>query len=134
MERTLVWCDGRLVTVTMGGGPADCLVDSGSQVSMVDEEFFLQHMGQVYTRDTGNWLQITAANGLSVPYSGLFVADVVLDGVTVNGSGIIVVRRPPTVVSGRAVHGLLGTNVLRHFRSFHHLFRAESGFEHRALS
>ena len=117
-----------VVTATMGGVPVSCLVDSGSQVSMVDEGFFRQHLSQSFTRGAGSWLRITAANGLSVPYAGMFVADVTLDGVTVGECGIIVVRRPPTVVNGRPVHGLLGTNVLRHFRCFHHLFRAERGF------
>ena len=107
-----------VVTTTMGGVPVSCLVDSGSQVSMVDEGFFRQHLSQSYTRGAGSWLRITAANGLSVPYAGMFVPDVTLDGVTVGESGIIVVRRPPTVVNGRLVHGLLGTNVLRHFDPF----------------
>ena len=119
-----------VVTVSMGGVTVDCLVDSGSQVSMIDEDFFRRNMGRSYTRDAGNWLEITAANGLSVPYAGLFVTDVICEGVTVNGSGIIVARRPPTIVEGRRVFGSLGTNILQHLRSYRHLVRAgdSSGF------
>ena len=57
-----------VITVLMGGVPVDCLVDSGSQVTMVEQRLFDKHLRTPYARGAGSWLEITAANGLSVPY------------------------------------------------------------------
>ena len=117
-----------VITVLMGGVPVDCLVDSGSQVTMVEQRFFDKHLRTPYARGAGSWLEITAANGLSVPYEGLIETDICIGGITAQHSGVIVVRRAPTVVGGREVPGLLGTNVLRHFPEFQSIVNTPRGF------
>ena len=117
-----------VITVLMGGVPVDCLVDSGSQVSMVEQRFFDKHLRPPYARGAGSWLEITAANGLSVPYEGLVETDICIGGITAQHSGVIIVRRAPTVVGGREVPGLLGTNVLRHFPEFPSIVNTQRGF------
>ena len=117
-----------VITVLMGGVPVDCLVDSGSQVTMVEQRFFDKHLRTPYARGAGSWLEITAANGLSVPYEGLIETDICIGGITAQHSGVIVVRRAPTVVGGREVPGLLGTNVLRHFPEFQSIVNTQKGF------
>lgn len=120
-----------VIRATIGGVIVDCLVDSGSQVSMVEESFFKQHMQPRFPYDgnTCSWLTITAANGLTIPYVGVAEMDVEIDGATIERRGIIVVRRPPTVVDGKRVPGLLGSNVLQHFPEFRSLLnKKETGF------
>ena len=41
-----------VITVLMGGVPVECLVDSGSQVSMVEQRFFDKHLRTPYARGT----------------------------------------------------------------------------------
>ena len=120
-----------VIRATIGGVTIDCLLDSGSQVSLVEENFFKQHMQHrfPYAGDTCAWLTITAANGLDIPYVGVAEMDVEISGATIERRGIIVVRRPPTVVDGKRVPGLLGSNVLQHFPEFRSLLnKKETGF------
>ena len=119
-----------VITVLMGGVPVECLVDSGSQVSMVEQRFFDKHLRTPYARGASSWLEITAANGLSVPYEGLVETDICIGGITAQHSGVIIVRRAPTVVGGREVPGLLGTNVWRHFPEFQSIVNTQRGFAH----
>ena len=102
-------CPHPVIRATIGGVSVDCLLDSGSQVSMVEESFFKQHMQHrfPYAGDTCAWLTIIAANGLDIPYVGVAEMDVEISRATIERRGIIVVRRPPTVVDGKRVPGLL---------------------------
>ena len=43
-----------IIQVTIGGVTVDCLVDSGSQVSMIEECFFKQHLRAKNLTDDGN--------------------------------------------------------------------------------
>ncbi|KAL0152450.1 hypothetical protein M9458_052173, partial [Cirrhinus mrigala] len=58
-----------------------------------------------------NWLQLRAANGLTIPYIGYLELDVELCGRVVLGCGILVVRDPPGGVCAQ-VPGVLGMNIL----------------------
>ena len=94
-------------------------------------EFFKQHMQHrfPYAGDTCAWLTITAANGLDIKYVGVAEMDVEISGATIERRGSIVVRRPPTVIDGKRVPGLLGSNVLQHFPEFRSLLnKKETGF------
>ena len=56
--------------------------------------------------------------GYLSPYEGLVETDICIGGITAQHSGVIIVRRAPTVVGGREVPGLVGTNVWRYFPEF----------------
>ena len=61
-----------VATVRLGGIDLPCLLDSGSEVSTITEEFFNDHFrpqGKTLL-PTGDWLRLTAANGLEIPYVG----------------------------------------------------------------
>jgi len=117
------------VKAKFGGVEVECLVDTGSMVSMVNEDFFmkhLQHMRECEPLSTvGGWLQITAANGLNIPYVGFTELDVEVEGVVITKRGIVITKTTP---AGRSTPGVLGTNVLQHLPAFHNLLGVKSGF------
>lgn len=76
------------------GVTVSCLLDSGSQVSTSSEGFFKEHLA-----DIGNnihpafeWLKITAANGLDIPYIGYVELDVETMGLTIPERGFLIVK------------------------------------------
>lgn len=82
-------------------------------VTTVTETFFLRHFetpGQDQLRSC-QWLQLRAANGLSIPYVGYLELEVELCGKSIPGCGILVVKDPPGP-TGSGVPGVLGMNVL----------------------
>ncbi|XP_077944044.1 uncharacterized protein LOC144388217 [Gasterosteus aculeatus] len=98
----------------MGGVKVPCLIDTGSMVSTVTESFFQKHFepwGQERLKAC-SWLQLRAANGLSIPYLGYLELDVELCGKLVSLCGILVVKDPPGNASLQAP-GVLGMNVIQ---------------------
>lgn len=107
--------------VLIGGVSVPCLIDTGSMVSTITESCFVQHFepwGQDRLRSC-SWLQLRAANGLSIPYIGYVELDVQLCGKLVPRCGVLVVRDPPGGLRLRAP-GVLGMNVLK--RCYQELF------------
>lgn len=101
------------LVVCMGGVPVPCLVDTGSMVSTITESCFLQHFepwGQDRLKSC-QWLQLRAANGLTIPYVGYLELDVKLCDRVVSGCGVLVVRDPPGGMC-KDVPGVLGMNIL----------------------
>ena len=99
----------------MAGMEVECLVDTGSMVTLVSETFYNQNLkskcGRV--RSCGKMLALRGANGLEIPYLGYLELDVVVGGVTVPKCGVLVLKdTAATVVRRRKVPGILGTNVL----------------------
>ena len=99
------------------GVSVSCLLDSGSEVSTITEEFFNTHFkpkGQELLSTSG-WLKLTAANGLETPYLGYFELDIEAFGLNVPRRGILVVKdsaNDAMRARKRDVPGLLGINVL----------------------
>ena len=81
----------------LGGVHVHCFLDSGSQVSTITESFFNKHFRPRRSKllDTNQWLTLTAANGLEIPYIGYLELDFEAQGVTIPQRGILVVRDPP---------------------------------------
>ena len=107
--------------VCMGGVLVPCLIDTGSMVSTMTESFFLQNFkpwGQDRLRSC-HWLQLSAANGLPIPYVGYLELDVELCGKSVPQCGVLIVKDPPTTLTSQAP-GVLGMNVL--VRRYRELF------------
>lgn len=81
--------------VDMGGVKVPCLVDTlCSVVSTISESFFHQHLepwGQERLRSC-RWLELKAANGLTIPYLGYLKLDVQLCGKLMPHCGVLVVR------------------------------------------
>lgn len=106
------------VEVSMGSVVVSCLIDTGSQVSTMSEEFFVQHFGAQGEEQLHQcyWLRLTAANGLAIPYVGYVELDVTVLGRTLPKMGVLIVKDPldPSLQEQkRKVPGLLGMNILR---------------------
>lgn len=100
-----------------GGVEVSCLLDIGSMVTTVTQAFFEQHLKPQNEEQlkTCNWLQLTAANGLSSPYMGYVELDVEVLGKVLPKMGILVVKDSPDPNVQRrktAVPGLLGMNII----------------------
>ena len=100
------------IAVLMGGVSVPCLVGTGSMVSTVTESFFVKHFepwGPDKLRSC-NWLRLSAANGLSIPYVGYLELDVQLCGRVVTKRGVLVVKDPPYTV--HSVPGVLPEDLI----------------------
>ena len=106
-----------MATVRLGGVDVPCLLDSGSEVSTITEEFFNEHFrpqGKMLL-PTGDWLRLTAANGLEIPYVGYLELDVEALGVMIPQRGILVVKRPASEEARqrkKITPGLIGMNII----------------------
>ena len=100
----------------MNGVPVQCVIDSGSEVSTVTESFFYSHLykADIPLHSSNDWLKLTAANGLAIPYLGYLEADVEVCGTVLPRRGVLVIKDPPGTSSNKklAIPGLLGMNVL----------------------
>lgn len=85
-----------IVEVNIGGLTVPCLLDTGSMVSTITEDFFIEHFqskGEAKLRQC-NWLQLKAANGLGIPYIGYLELDVDILSKTLSRMGVLVVKSP----------------------------------------
>ena len=97
----------------MGGVEVPCLVDTGSMVSTITESFFVKNFEPwgAEKLKSCNWLQLTAANGLDIPYLGYLELDVELCGRVIAKRGVLVVKEPPGYTP--SVPGILGMNIIK---------------------
>ena len=102
-------------TAKLAGVEVECLVDTGSMVSLVSETFYKQKLESVCGGVQGGakMLTLRGANGLEIPYLGYLELDVQVEGVTVPSCGVLVLKdTAATVEQRRRRPGVLGTNVL----------------------
>lgn len=102
--------DCPMIQVSMDGIEISCLLDTGSQVSMVRQEWLQRHFGQdgQHLKDPASWLKLKAANGKEIPYLGYVEVQMDIAGVTLSNVGVIVVKDSCLKVSG-----LVGMNVIK---------------------
>ena len=105
-----------------------CVVDSGSMVSFVTEEFYKEKLQSTCGRvQDGRMLTLPAANRLEIPYLGYLELDVEVDGVKIHRCGVLVLKdTPATANQRREVPGLLGTNVLAQIPKFDDLLQQKT--------
>ena len=102
-------------TAKLAGMEVECLVDTGSMVTMVSETFYKQKLESVCGGVQGGTKMLTlpGANGLEIPYLGYLELDVQVEGVTVPSCRVLVLKDTATTVEHRRRRpGVLGTNVL----------------------
>ena len=73
------------VIVDVEGVEIPCLLDTGSQVTLFSESFFQKWLGHIQLRNKEDlsWMELRAANGLNIPYTGYAVLDFAVGGVKV---------------------------------------------------
>ena len=110
-----------VVMAKIAGCLVSCLIDTGSQVTTISEGI-LKNEG-LETIEAGQWLTLKAANGLEVPYSGLVVTTIEVDGTQVADVGVLIVKNTvDTRDKLQRVPGVLGMNVLSQLPGFQSLF------------
>lgn len=99
-----------MIQVSMDGIEVSCLLDTGSQVSMMRQEWFETHFGKhgQHLKDPTSWLKLRAANGKEIPYLGYVALQMDVAGVTLSNVGVIVVKDGCINVPG-----LVGMNVIK---------------------
>ena len=110
-----------VIKAVMGGVPLSCLWDTGSNVSVITESFFKEHlegMGKAALKECG-WLSLRGANGVPMPFVGYLRLNVVIKDVVHSQCGILVVRDPidsVTKMKRKLVPGILGMNIIKKCR------------------
>ena len=122
------------IQARLGGVDVLCMVDSGSMVSFVTEDFYKKKLQPTcgHMRKDGQMLTLRAANGLEIPYLGYLELTVEVDGVKVPSCGVLVLKdTPATTKQRRDIPGLLGTNVLAQIPQFGALLQQRPNAEPR---
>jgi transposase InsO family protein len=114
-----------VVDAEFGAFRVPCLIDSGSNVTTITESFVNNYMksSQGGTEvEPVNWLELSAANGLEIPYVGLMMLEVTVFGEKIGEVGILVVKD-----SGRGQDrdrpGIIGMNILKRCPGYWNRFK-----------
>ena len=99
-------------TARLNGQQMEALLDTGSQVSTVSEDWFHQHLEGHQLHPVV--LYIRAANGLPVPYVGVVLVELELFGQKIPDVPFLVLKDQP---QQRELPGLIGMNVLGRCKS-----------------
>lgn len=101
------------LSVDIGGVQVKYLVDTGSMLSTIMQSFFQKHFEPLSQERLHrcNWLQLKAANGLSIPYVRYLGLDIQLCGKLTPNCGVLVVKDPSSTIVSQAP-GVLGMIVL----------------------
>ena len=65
-----------MVEVTIDGVKVEGLWDTGSQVTIMSEACFRENFCEDRLVHNNQFVKLVAANGLNIPYTGYFVADI----------------------------------------------------------
>ena len=87
----------------LAGVGVDCLVDTGSMVTLVSETFFRKKLEPVCgsVQGGGKMLTLRGANGLEIPYLGYLELDVQVGGVTIPECEVLVLKDTAATVQRR---------------------------------
>lgn len=110
--------------VLFAGVQLDSLMDTGSDITSLPYSVFKNHIESTGVKlvTTDKWLDLSAANGLEIPYEGLAVMDLEVDGIKIPSRGVIITRDLPGSAPARAP-GVVGTNVLKFLPAYSSLLQ-----------
>ena len=109
----------------LAGVEVECLVDTGSMVTLVTEAFYKEKLESVCGGvQGGKVLNLRGANGLEIPYLGYLELDIAVGGVTVPKCGVLVLKDTAAIVQQRRRQpGVLGMNVLGKIPKWAEMFK-----------
>ena len=93
-----------------------CLLDTGSMVTTVTEDFFRKNLQDKCDMMNSSFYCLKAANGIDIPYIGFISTDITVGDETIKDVGIFVTKTPSDAGTKRRrenIPGLLGMNVLQ---------------------
>lgn len=99
------------VRVLFDDKPVDCLLDTGSQVTLMTEDFYRRLFPQqrVGARSDLGWLTLRAANGLEIPYVGYALIDITVGDVKLSQQGVVIAKDG---TRGTTDPPILGMNII----------------------
>jgi hypothetical protein len=98
-------------SLLIGGEKCACLIDTGSMVTSVGEQFYNRYLKKFKLQDLNNVLQVEGAGGHSLTFKGFIEVDITVPGHTEEPLWVPVLVAPATVYNNR-VPLIVGTNVL----------------------
>ena len=104
------------VTICIGGKEVTCLLDTGSMVTTVTEDFFRKNLQDKCDMMNSSFYCLKAANGIDLPYIGFISTDITVGDEMITDVGIFVTKTPSDAGTKRRrenIPGLLGMNVLQ---------------------
>lgn len=98
------------VSLCLDDVPIQCILDTGSNVSLIKNSYFSKHFGSngMKLKDASSWLVLEAANGLDIPYLGYVLLHVKIGQVELPECGFLVIKDQCLTDS----EGVLGMNVI----------------------
>ena len=105
-----------ITNVHINGVPVTCLIDSSSEVTTMTESHFRQNFNEVPMYEC-NWINLSAANGLSIPIQGIIVVDIAFQGSTFKDMYVLITKdstNKQMKMKKEEVPGILGCNVIQH--------------------
>ena len=102
-----------------------CLLDTGSMVTTVTEDFFRKNLQDECNMMDNSFYCLKAANGIDIPYAGFMSTDITVGEETITDVGVFVTKTPSDAGTKRRrenIPGLLGMNVLQKFGDIAGLF------------
>jgi hypothetical protein len=107
--------DANLSTITINGKETTALIDSGSQVSVITENFYTKMTPKPELMSLKEFdLELKAANGTNIPYSGYIQATITSEIFDMEMETILLVA--PVSESHGSAHVIIGTNIIRHMK------------------
>ena len=80
------------IEVTMEGIRLKGLLDTGSQVTLMQQSFFDEYFSPAKLGKKPLFFRLKAANGLDIPYTGYAVLDAEIEDIRVPGRGVVIVK------------------------------------------
>lgn len=103
--------------IFMQGKHCNCLIDTGADVSTITESYFNKNFNTFKEDivDTNNWIKITAANGLHIPYIGYVELDIKIMDFEFEKMGFLITKdsvNPDFAAKKRVTPVVIGTNII----------------------
>ena len=99
-----------VLKIKVDGNECEGLIDTGSMITTVGEEFYQKKLQHLELRDLAAVLQIEGAGGQNVPYLGMIEAEMEIPGAKPLHVPVLVV---PATKFNSSVPVIVGTNVLK---------------------
>lgn len=81
-----------MIRVAIEGVELQGLLDTGSQVTLMQQSLFEKHFTQAKHGRTPVVFRLRAANGLEIPYTSYAVLDLEVEGIEIPGRGVVMVE------------------------------------------
>lgn len=101
--------------VTVAGIQTKALLDTGSCVSTISEDFYREHLPHIELQPLDGILHIECANGDSLPYTGFVNIDMTVSGIPLEHTQHCLFLVVPRSNYSDRVPVLLGTNILKQY-------------------